>query len=303
MKRIVTVSALVVAGFLVGVTGSSVTAAKSTTVAWNVSSRTTAAVSAKSLLTELTVKADNTSKYSRTNFKHWTDADGDGCDTRQEVLITERVSGSGPTNRSCTFTGSWKSQYDGASTTLSSSFDVDHMIPLAEAWRSGAAGWTSKTRENFANDLDFAGSLIAVTASSNRSKSDRDPAKWLPTSNSYRCTYVATWTAVKWRWKLSIDQAEKNAISATMKNCTTASLKVAGLTQANISSDTTPTTTTPTTTTPTTTPASGTTPVGNDPRYSSCAKAKAAGYGPYLQGTDPEYSWYRDADKDGIVCE
>ena len=295
MKRIVTVSALVVAGFLVGVTGSSVTAAKSTTVAWNVSSRTTAAVSAKSLLTELTVKADNTSKDSRTNFKHWTDADGDGCDTRQEVLITERVSGSGPTNRSCTFTGSWKSKYDGATTTNSSSFDVDHMIPLAEAWRSGAAGWTSKTRENFANDLDFAGSLIAVTASSNRSKSDRDPAKWLPTSNSYRCTYVATWTAVKWRWQLSINQAEKDAISATMRNCTTTSLKVAGLTRAEISYGTTP----PTTTKPPTT----TMPAGNDPPYSSCAKAKAAGYGPYRRGIDPEYSWYRDGDSDGIVCE
>jgi hypothetical protein len=210
-------------------------------------------------------------------------------------LITERVSGSGPTNRSCTFTGSWKSKYDGATTTDSSSFDVDHMIPLAEAWRSGAAGWTSKTRENFANDLDFAGSLIAVTASSNRSKSDRDPAKWLPTSNAYRCTYVATWTAVKWRWKLSIDQAEKNAISATMKNCTTASLKVAGLTRAKITSGTTPPATT--------TPPSGTTPAGNDPQYSSCAKAKAAGYGPYRRGTDPEYSWYRDGDSDGIVCE
>ena len=176
MKRIVTVSVLAVAGLLVGVTGSSVTAAKSMTVASNVSGKVIPAVSAKSLLTELTVKADNTSKYSRANFKHWIDADGDGCDTRQEVLITERVSGSGPTNKSCIFTGSWKSQYDGASTTVSSSFDVDHMIPLAEAWRSGAAGWTSKTRENFANDLDFAGSLIAVTASSNRSKSDRDPA-------------------------------------------------------------------------------------------------------------------------------
>jgi len=294
MKRIMAV-AVVVVGLLVGVTASSVVAATKTKVTWKVPELVMAAVSAKSLLSELTVKADNTSKYSRTNFKHWIDADGDGCDTRQEVLISERVSGSGPTTRSCTFTGSWKSQYDGATTTLSSSFDVDHMIPLAEAWRSGAAGWTSKTRENFANDLDFAGSLIAVTAPSNRSKSDRDPANWLPTSNSYRCTYVATWTAVKWRWKLSIDQAEKDAISATMKNCTTASLKVAGLTRAEISSGTTPPATT--------TPPSGTTPAGNDPRYSSCAKAKAAGYGPYLQGTDPEYSWYRDADKDGIVCE
>ena len=298
MKRIVTVSVLAVAGLLVGVTGSSVTAAKSTRVASNVSGKVIPAVSAKSLLTELTVKADNTSKYSRANFKHWTDADGDGCDTRQEVLIDEIIAGAGPgggPESRCIFTGSWNSKYDGASTTLSSSFDVDHMIPLAEAWRSGAAGWTSKTRENFANDLDFAGSLIAVTASSNRSKSDRDPAKWLPTSNSYRCTYVATWTAVKWRWKLSIDQAEKNAISATMRNCTTASLKVAGLTRANISSGTTP----PATTAPPTT----TSPAGNDPQYSSCAKAKAAGYGPYRRGIDPEYSWYRDGDSDGIVCE
>ena len=100
---------------------------------------------------------------------------------------------------------------------------------------------------------------------------------------------------MKWRWKLSIDQAEKNAISATMKNCTTASLKVAGLTRAKISSDTTPPATT--------TPPSGTTPAGDDPRYRYCTEAKAAGYGPYLRGIDPEYSWYRDGDSDGIVCE
>jgi hypothetical protein len=65
-----------------------------------------------------------------------------------------------------------------ASTTNASGFDVDHFVPLAEAWDSGAANWDSATRQAFANDLDFSMSLIAVTASSNRSKSDRDPAEW-----------------------------------------------------------------------------------------------------------------------------
>jgi hypothetical protein len=91
--------------------------------------------------------------YDRDKFNHWIDADGDGCDTRREVLINEATRdpkvGSG-----CSFTGGqWFSYFDGVTTRDSSTFDVDHMVPLAEAWDSGARSWTADTRQRFANDL------------------------------------------------------------------------------------------------------------------------------------------------------
>jgi DNA uptake protein ComE-like DNA-binding protein len=105
------------------------------------------------------------------------------------------------------------------STTNASGFDVDHFVPLAEAWDSGAANWDSATRQAFANDLDFSMSLIAVTASSNRSKSDRDPAEWLPTNTAYHCEYAVAWVQVKVRWKLTIDSAEKEKLLSLANSC------------------------------------------------------------------------------------
>jgi hypothetical protein len=105
------------------------------------------------------------------------------------------------------------------STTNASGFDVDHFVPLAEAWDSGAANWDSVTRQAFANDLDFSMSLIAVTASSNRSKSDRDPAEWLPTNTAYHCEYAVAWVQVKVRWKLTIDSAEKEKLLSLANSC------------------------------------------------------------------------------------
>lgn len=116
---------------------------------------------------------------------------------------------------------SWFSAYDGATTTNPSLFDIDHMIPLAEAWASGAKRWNDDRRTGFANDLAYRPSLIAVSASSNRSKSDRDPAEWMPPRTSYRCTYLVHWVAVKYRWGLSVDQVEKRSIRNGLKGCST----------------------------------------------------------------------------------
>jgi hypothetical protein len=115
--------------------------------------------------------------------------------------------------------GEWYSVYDQVTTTDPSDFDVDHFIPLKEAWDSGAYAWSSEKRKEFANDLGFAGSLIAVTAASNRSKSDRDPADWLPVNTGYRCTYLYTWVQVKLRWGLSADPVELAAIQEQAQFC------------------------------------------------------------------------------------
>jgi len=135
----------------------------------------------------------------------WIDADGDGCDTRCEVLEAERIAlpggGSG-----------WLSLYDSYSTDDPSELDVDHMVPLAEAWRSGASSWDPKRRIAYANDLAAPTSLIAVTAATNRAKSDRDPARWQPSSLDAWCSYTDAWIGTKQRWGLTADAAEVKAI-------------------------------------------------------------------------------------------
>lgn len=147
-----------------------------------------------------------TSAYDRDLFRHWIDADRDGCDARREVLIAEAITAP-VVGANCILTGgAWLSLYDGVRATGDGgSFDIDHMVPLKEAWISGAYRWNAARREAFANDLDAPYALIAVSASSNRSKSDRDPASWLPTEIAYRCRYAGDWIATKLRWSLTID--------------------------------------------------------------------------------------------------
>lgn len=174
---------------------------------------------AASVLASLPVRSEVRTGYDRDLFRHWIDADGDGCDTREEVLLEESLTPTQTTTGCRVTSGSWSSAFDGVTTRDPSSFDVDHMVPLAEAWDSGAREWSAATRQAFANDLGYSGSLIAVSASSNRSKGDRDPAEWLPPSISYRCTYVTTWIAVKFRWSLSVDPVERTALQSAVTSC------------------------------------------------------------------------------------
>lgn len=115
--------------------------------------------------------------------------------------------------------GTWISVYDSVTTTNPSEFDVDHFVPLKEAWDSGAWDWDAETRQAFANDLDFAPSLIAVSASSNRSKSASDVTEWLPTNQDYWCVYATSWVQVKLRWSLSVDSAEESKLLAMSEAC------------------------------------------------------------------------------------
>ncbi|MFI0162105.1 HNH endonuclease family protein [Streptomyces albidoflavus] len=159
--------------------------------------------------------------YSRSAFKHWTAGDNptDGCNTRKEVLLAEAVTapevGSG-----CAITGgTWFSYYDEATVDGARGLDIDHMVPLAEAWDSGASAWTAARREAYANDQGQASSLVAVTARTNRSKSDQDPAEWLPPAPGALCRYGAEWTATKLRWNLTIDEQEKTTLLDIASSC------------------------------------------------------------------------------------
>jgi hypothetical protein len=166
------------------------------------------------------------SGYDRTLFRHWIDADGDCQNTRAEVLISEADAAVTFTSSSrCTVaTGRWFSYYDRVSWTQASDIDIDHMVPLAEAWGSGASGWTSSRRQAFANDLGDYRTLVGVTDNVNQSKSDQDPGQWLPTYD--RCRYVAEWVAVKIRWSLTADSAERSVLNDYASSCSARTITV-----------------------------------------------------------------------------
>ena len=155
---------------------------------------------------QIRTAAEYVGGYDRSLFKHWIDADKNGCDTRKEVLIAEAVV-KPKKGAKCILTGGkWVSPYDGKTYTKDASLDIDHVVPLAEAWRSGAWAWTAKQRQDFANDLTDSRVLIAVTASANRSKGDQDVKTWLPAK--YKCNYIEAWVAVKVRYSLTFDTGE-----------------------------------------------------------------------------------------------
>ncbi|MEV6271695.1 HNH endonuclease family protein [Kribbella sp. NPDC051936] len=175
------------------------------------------ASTAASQLASLTVKTEgSTSGYSRDLFPHWIIQSGT-CDTREQVLKRD---GTGVTvDSSCHPTaGKWYSVYDAVWVTDSSSVDIDHIVPLAEAWKSGANAWTTARRQQFANDLTIA-QLIAVSASSNRSKGDSDPSEWKPTNTSVHCIYAREWIWVKYTYGLSLQSAEKTALTQMLGTC------------------------------------------------------------------------------------
>lgn len=160
--------------------------------------------------------------YSRAKFRHWIPVGRTGCNARYYVLWQENLRR--PKPKCSSTSGRWVSAFDGLVVTRAGELDVDHMVPLAEAWRSGAATkWDAATRQRFANDVSYPHSLIAVSASSNRSKGDNDPETWLPPLETFRCAYVVRWIAVKHRWRLAVDAGEFTALDDALLDCPRAS--------------------------------------------------------------------------------
>ena len=171
------------------------------------------------MLNALTPSNSTHAGYARSLFHLWTDADHDKCSTRAEVLIAESKKTTTRTVTCKVLTGKWYSPYDSKWVTLAKSLDIDHVVALKEAWRSGAYDWSYSRREAYANDLGYGPSLIAVTATSNRAKSDKDPGVWMNVPASYKCTYAASWVGIKWRWRLSVDTKEKAALKRVLMGC------------------------------------------------------------------------------------
>lgn len=175
------------------------------------------ASSAQSQLNVLTVRAEGSlTGYSRDLFPHWVTISG-ACNTRETVL--QRDGTNVVVNSSCAaVSGSWYSHYDGITETAASEIDIDHVVPLAEAWRSGASSWTTSRRQSFANSLSTP-QLLAVTDNSNQAKGDRDPAAWKPSRTSFHCTYARMWIGTKYQWGLSLQSTEKTALQTMLNTC------------------------------------------------------------------------------------
>lgn len=167
--------------------------------------------------------------YDRDAFgSDWVDTDGDGCNQRDDVLLRDSVPGTARfvQQGGCdhdVIAGTWLDPYTGQELRFddlkdpsqAQAIQIDHIVPLGEAWSSGASSWSDRRRVGFANDL---AELIAVDGPTNASKGDDDPAAWRP-RKSFQCEYAVRWIAAKWRWKLAVDESEKRALREMLGFC------------------------------------------------------------------------------------
>ncbi len=167
--------------------------------------------------------------YSRAAFgDSWLDTDGNGCNQRDDVLLRDAVPDTVTVGEqgACdhdVLAGTWIDPYTGATLVFTDLKDphqaqgvqIDHVVPLAEAWRSGADRWPDARRRAFANDL---GELLAVDGPTNASKGDDDPAAWRPRKD-YQCTFAIRWIGVKSRWRLGVDASERKALGEMLDYC------------------------------------------------------------------------------------
>lgn len=167
------------------------------------------------LLGQLTVAVEDTgAHYDRAAWGDWI-GQGRSCDTR--AIVLQHQGSDVRSGASCKIaSGTWTSAYDGTVVTNARDLDIDHIVPVKEANRSGARNWTTEQRATFYNDSE---NLIAVSASSNRSKGDSDPAKWRPQARAYWCGYATSYARIKVRYHLTVDQDEKAALSQMLGTC------------------------------------------------------------------------------------
>jgi len=278
-------------------------------------------------LATLTVKGKSAmTGYDREQYgAAWADVDHNGCDTRNDVLdrdLTDKTYREG-THSCIVTTGTIVSPYTGSTISFergnvtSLEVQIDHVVALANSWVTGAQRWDTETRKAFANDPL---NLLAVDGASNSKKLASDASAWLPKSKAFRCTYVALQISVKAKYGLAVTKAEKTAMRSVLDACPAQTTytshpvpakTTAGRTGSSASSSKTSSsatnkgaTSSKAKTSPKAGAKAGSKPAAaTDPQFGTCGEAVKNGYGPYVDGEDPEYDWYRDGDGDGVVCE
>ena len=160
--------------------------------------------------------------YSRERFPHWSDAEEFGweapspsCNVRDAALI--RDGEDVEVRDGCDVSsGKWLDPYTGRTYINPSEIDIDHVVPLAEAWRSGASSWDEARRERYANDPDV---LLSVEDNANQSKGDKGPEGWQPHRRAVWCDYAARWIGIKEAYDLAVDEREKAALEEMLGTC------------------------------------------------------------------------------------
>lgn len=165
--------------------------------------------------------SDGLPDYDRKDWRHWIDADRDCQNTRAEVLIAEAAGAvTFAQERECAVAGGkWVDPFTGETFTAAGRLDVDHLVPLANAHRSGGWQWDAARKKEFANSLEYANHLMAVSASANRAKGARGPEDWRPPDVAYHCQYARDWIAVKAEWELTATAAEWAALEEMLGEC------------------------------------------------------------------------------------
>lgn len=174
---------------------------------------------ARAQLDTLTVRTEDTgAHYRRADWGGWTRPAGTGgCDTRARVLLRDASPGSGRRGSGCRVTaGAWVSSYDRTRITDPRDVQIDHRVPVREAQRSGARGWTPAQRARFYNDP---ANLIAVSAHANTSKGDDDPGRWRPPNRASWCGYASAYVTTKHAYRLTVDPAERAGLVAMLNTC------------------------------------------------------------------------------------
>jgi len=146
----------------------------------------------------------------------WLDVDGDGCDQRNQVLARDMTDVVRKEGRCSVTSGKLLDPYTGDTLTSTSKIQIDHVVPLAEMWRSGAAAWTPERRAAAANDLN---NLIAVTGKVNQSKGDKTPDEWMPPNPAYACSYARVYVGVKTEYGMSVRPEERAALDKSLATC------------------------------------------------------------------------------------
>ncbi len=152
------------------------------------------------------------------------DADKE-CNTRVEVLVKNSLIPTTPLekfkNIPCTpkLQGKWHDPYSDTDFDLAEVLDIDHIVPLKNAYNNGTWKWPYWKKRNYANDMINPFHLIPVSASENRSKSDSAPNDYLPPNDSFKCEYIELWVQTKLRWVIKLESEELSFIKNEITSC------------------------------------------------------------------------------------